>query len=105
MNIISVQEDVLKNTVFLTESVDFVFRDVNRNCIAFGGQHEVFTRGCAKSRISARNLQVLLTQQALAYMRSHPYKFSRTNIRYKSLNQPHVTDHLFNEQVTKVTTP
>jgi hypothetical protein len=48
--------------------------DVNGSFMCFGGPHEVFTRGYARSGVSANHLQVYFTQIATAYLRS-PYTF------------------------------
>jgi hypothetical protein len=48
--------------------------DINGSYICFGGPHEVFTRGYARSGASANHLQVYFAQVANAYMHS-PYTF------------------------------
>ena len=47
--------------------------------ICYGGTHAVFTEGYSRAGLKANFLQVLLTQQATAYMRS-PYVFINTEI-------------------------
>jgi Pao retrotransposon peptidase len=48
--------------------------DVHGASICFGGPHEVFTKGYARSGVNANHLQVYFTEIAQAYMRS-PHTF------------------------------
>jgi hypothetical protein len=72
--------------------------DTNGSYICFGGPHEVFTRGYARSGASANHLQVYFAQVANAYMRS-PYTFplglpGALPISQSGRELPAVLDHL-----------
>jgi hypothetical protein len=50
------------------------FRDIFNSRVAFGGPHETITKGYLRSGHSASHIQVMLMQQASAYLRA-PYTF------------------------------